>query len=149
MCFGTKTLFSGATPRVAEFLKERDEAGLTPDDMCDEERMESASCIVELLSETDNWQSIETAPKDGSYIWLGCDHSIRVGFWRDGAEYEHHGSVGGGWRDKCAAEQLGMCDLHFTPTHWMPTPKPPRAQVFSARAQLENDERKSNGNETR
>lgn len=88
-----------------------------------------AAVTIELLSSglrACDWQPIETALKDGSYIWLGSPSSVRVGFWRNGAEYENHNSVGGGWIDKCAAEQvLGTNGLHFEPTHWMPTPKPP------------------------
>lgn len=64
------------------------------------------------------WRPIETAPRDGTRIWLGTSHSIRIGFWQQGEMHENHGSIGGGWRDMCAAEQIdGMTDLHFLPTH--------------------------------
>jgi hypothetical protein len=73
------------------------------------------------------WQPIETAPKDGTIIWLGQPNCLRVGFWASGKEYEHKGSVGGGWRD------FNECrDLRFEPTHWQPTPNappPPAASV--------------------
>ena len=72
------------------------------------------------------WQNIETAPKAGRIIWLGNSDNIRLGFWKSGKEYEHKGSVDGGWRDQAAAEAFGLCDLHFEPTHWQATPEPPK-----------------------
>lgn len=73
-----------------------------------------------------NWENINTAPKDGSYIWLSGDFCMRIGFWMEGKEYECHGTVGGGWRDAAKAEGRGVNDLAFAATRWMPTPKHPK-----------------------
>ena len=62
------------------------------------------------------WQSIETAPRDGSVLWLyqreGSPHMYE-GWWHkdllDGTEY---------WQDDADSEP--------NPTHWMPLPDPPQ-----------------------
>ncbi len=62
-----------------------------------------------------DWRPIETAPKDGSPIWLSTSANIRVGFWEADR-----------WVDLSLAEHGGgRRDLLFTPTHWMPLPEPP------------------------
>jgi hypothetical protein len=81
------------------------------------------------------WRSIETAPKNGSYIWLADDNSARIAFWSAGAKWEHRGTVGGGWRDMATAEARGPDSLHFTPTHWMPVPRLPGAVAVSQEGQ--------------
>lgn len=74
------------------------------------------------------WQPIDTAPKDGRWIWLGNEYMMRVGRWASGTEYEHSGSVGGGWRDFALTEGGGVRgDLPMTPTHWMSLPDAPRS----------------------
>lgn len=67
-----------------------------------------------------DWQSIETAPKDGTFIWLAttAGPTMRVGFW----------SAVGQWNDLAASEGTGPRGLRFTPTHWQPLPKPPQAE---------------------
>ena len=66
---------------------------------------------------TNEWQPIETAPKDGtpflSYRVLRSHPDIAsVRFWPDGKI----GGLAGGWR----------YDLNGNgPTHWMPLPTPP------------------------
>lgn len=62
----------------------------------------------------EGWRPIETAPRDGTVIWLANEHSLRVGAW-----------ISGRWADWVRAELGGTCDLHFTPTHWAPVPTPP------------------------
>lgn len=68
------------------------------------------------------WQSIETAPKDGQFIWLANSHRMRLGYWfvvtRD-ASQEH-------WADMARAESTGPRDLLFEPTHWMAVPELPK-----------------------
>jgi len=82
--------------------------------------------ILEKLNAPDeSWQPIETAPKDGSYIWLGNENSIRIGFWASGIQYECRGTVGGGWRDLILHDTGNPCDLPFKPTHWKPVPNTP------------------------
>jgi hypothetical protein len=61
-----------------------------------------------------DWQPIETAPKDGRFIWLGDSSGLRIGFWARER-----------WADMARAEEGGPRDLTFAPTHWQPLPKPP------------------------
>lgn len=64
----------------------------------------------------DNWQPIETAPKDGSQILLygrvDSDRAFRhIGFWSER------------WND-----WLDMTMSFSVPTHWMPLPAPPESE---------------------
>jgi len=64
------------------------------------------------------WRPIETAPKDGTPIWLS-DGEARfplVGWWE---ETDEEDSVPTGWWHDA--------QRFFTPTHWMPLPEPPEA----------------------
>jgi len=61
----------------------------------------------------DQWRPIETAPK-GETIWLGDQHSIRIGFWAIDC-----------WVDDAKAQDRGNRGLGFAPTHWMPLPSAP------------------------
>jgi hypothetical protein len=57
------------------------------------------------------WQPIETAPKDGTDIWLGRVNGCRqIAFWK-----RHQNE----WYDR------NWHIITFTPTHWMPLPEPP------------------------
>tara|TARA_Y100000310_G_scaffold345377_1_gene464284 strand:- start:4079 stop:4309 length:231 start_codon:yes stop_codon:yes gene_type:complete len=60
------------------------------------------------------WQSIETAPKDGTMVlvWWPC--------WSDHAVVAAYSPKVGSW---WAHEQLA--DENPEPTHWMPLPIPP------------------------
>lgn len=84
--------------------------------------------VVQLRA-AQSWQSIETAPKDGTYVWVSNGFSMRIAFWADGKEFEHQGSIGGGWRDLALAERGGAADMMFAPTHWQALPKPPHHSV--------------------
>lgn len=79
------------------------------------------------------WQPIETAPKDGSLVdvWLGnaevdevefyCDRGTRraTGWhYRNGKFRPHMG--------------LGLPVVTVTPTHWMPLPAPPSGAAAKA-----------------
>ncbi|MBX3583603.1 MAG: hypothetical protein KF810_17085 [Rhizobiaceae bacterium] len=76
--------------------------------------------------EREGWQPIETAPKDGTPIWLGSEHgSMRVGLWEGGAQHENHGTVGGGWRDFYRIECDGQRDTLWPVVWWHPLPSPP------------------------
>lgn len=70
-----------------------------------------------------DWQRIETAPRDGTIIWLANRNIMRLGWWTSNRGYENHGTVGGGWIDKGLAEAGGVRGLTFAPTHWQPTPE--------------------------
>ncbi len=68
------------------------------------------------------WQVIDTAPKDGTVIWLFSPGTMRLGRWQNNR-----------WADFCREEQ-GLyrndvpCDWGSgnPPTHWMHPPKPPK-----------------------
>ena len=61
-----------------------------------------------------DWQLIETAPKDGTWILLYgslyVEPHARVGFWSDD---------GPDWYDSEAAPR-SLTDFGWSPTHWMP-----------------------------
>ena len=72
------------------------------------------------------WKPIETAPKNGRLIWLGCGRFMRLGCWINGEEHENFGTIGGGWKDYIAMEgRQTFTGLRFMPTHWMALPSPP------------------------
>lgn len=81
------------------------------------------------------WMPIETAPKDGTriFLWKGSWLSAPVGWWGDDGDWD--GCLG--W---CLADEFlsyGQCAEAFIgykediddgcmPTHWMPLPTPPK-----------------------
>lgn len=68
-----------------------------------------------------DWQPIETAPKDGTEVllWGRCE--------RDGQFFAYDCNVG--WYDDGSIGDKGWTarDLPIEPSHWMPLPKPPTA----------------------
>lgn len=77
--------------------------------------------ITEAMIAIEGWQSIESAPKDGSFIWLATKDHMRIGYWyvvTDDPSKEH-------WADMARAEARGPRDLLFTPTHWRSLPELP------------------------
>ena len=70
------------------------------------------------------WQSIETAPKDGSYLllWEQYSEAPFVGYWSCGSWSVSHEHVDaeGGWDGANVVDALSM-----PITHWMPLPPPP------------------------
>ena len=70
------------------------------------------------------WQSIETAPKDGSYLLLWEQYSDApfVGYWSGGSWSVSHEHVDaeGGWDGANVVDALSM-----PITHWMPLPPAP------------------------
>lgn len=70
------------------------------------------------------WQSIETAPKDGSYLLLWEQYSDApfVGYWSGGSWSVSHEHVDaeGGWDGANVVDALSM-----PITHWMPLPAAP------------------------
>lgn len=64
-----------------------------------------------------DWQPIETAPRDGTYIlaWFSIHEHQVVAFYT----YTQLGK--GRWETKD-----GWSDFDSEPTHWMPLPEPPK-----------------------
>ncbi len=70
---------------------------------------------------TQEWQPIETAPRDGTRI-LGYspskDATVCETWWVEDYLQDEWGVYIGGWDDDW--------DLNRKPTHWMPLPEPPQ-----------------------
>lgn len=73
-----------------------------------------------------SWQPIETAPKNGDEIILGCSRGkerwSESGFWHDGSENYWKSS---GWYSEMDRGNL-LTATRSNPTHWMPFPEPPQ-----------------------
>lgn len=85
-----------------------------------------------------DWQPIETAPRDGTPLLLyvpGCNSwnrkrgmpDIMTGIWDDGYSQMDAGWYGDLGDIDHGYESTGACFEHIrlSPTHWMPLPKPP------------------------
>jgi hypothetical protein len=77
------------------------------------------------------WQPIETAPKDGTSVITGVDIAtawiVRFAWWDDGTTFydgQGHPENQGWWsyRNSVAAEKL---EGIYEPTHWIPCPPTP------------------------
>ena len=77
---------------------------------------ETMQRMLTRMEETDRWQPIETAPKDGSYVLLAGKRreDIASGYW---LQYAYAGN--GAWIWPFVLKD---------PTHWMPLPKAPAMQ---------------------
>lgn len=82
-----------------------------------------------------DWQPIETAPKDGTRIFLFFPewrHSVQPGHWLDSKEIRY-GKI---YRESAQwiVEGSAFFSIHerkLEPTHWMPLPDPPKVFVKS------------------
>lgn len=70
------------------------------------------------LKGLDEWQSIDTAPKDGTFVLLT---DSRVTDWTLVAAWSDGSSLDRGWQT-----QDGLGYLTETFTHWKPLPTPPK-----------------------
>ena len=93
-------------------------------DLADIEREKSKAAVkVERIKSAAEWQPIETAPKDGTFIILGYAGShVSEGRWVSDPSRNHWRETG--WFDTDADV---LCDHPGRPTHWMPLPEPPNA----------------------
>ncbi len=75
-----------------------------------------------MSTQSNGWQPIETAPKDGTTILLNYSgmKAIRLGWWDDDrfAKKPHPFFA---WPNCSKASARGN-----PPTHWMPLPEPPK-----------------------
>ena len=67
------------------------------------------------------WKSIETAPKNGEWILLGYCPDYMPGEYQGGKPCIAYWN-GKTWTDACGIKL--RTEGIFSPTHWMPLPKP-------------------------
>jgi len=65
------------------------------------------------------WQPIDTAPKDGTFWIYGrqcknCEPEMVIGWYNKL------------WKKFCYADGYGSSEIMKEPTYWMPLPKPPK-----------------------
>lgn len=84
------------------------------------------SIVTELLSrrEADEWRPIETAPKDGTTIFLTNGGWVDTGWWSTSLWIG--GSANAGWVTDDERE-IGI--VHQDITHWRPLPQPPQGST--------------------
>lgn len=72
------------------------------------------------------WQPIETAPKDGTFV-LGYGEDIDGDYRISIMKYESFKNGSCLWIKKHDYHPYGLCDIwiNTAPTHWMPLPAPP------------------------
>lgn len=72
--------------------------------------LEAMRAAIAAMQQAQQWQGIESAPRDGTLILVPVGHGVMdvVSWW------------GGAWRE--TANALAIRD---EPTHWMPLPTPP------------------------
>jgi hypothetical protein len=73
---------------------------------------------------SDQWQPIETAPKDSSSILIytpNSQHKVREAWWA----IPYEGSLDGYWSTPVCPNGRGYTILPSAATHWMPLPAPP------------------------
>ena len=75
----------------------------------------------------DNWRDMESAPMDGTLIWVATDEGkIHIAFWESKWNWKRlrvdrlFRSV---WSRDCDEEDEK--EKKFTATHWQPLPEPP------------------------
>jgi len=85
--------------------------------------------MTSLSEQPREWQSIETAPKDGTDILLYFPHRDLVirGSWGWQGEGDWEADLAD-WCDWNTDEEIVIQeDPDYAPTHWMPLPTPPAA----------------------
>lgn len=73
------------------------------------------------------WRPIDTAPIDGTIVWLYCSDNVqREGWFETGRNFDQpFNDWTSGW------ETQGEYDVGYnsiSPTHWMPLPEPPATE---------------------
>ncbi len=101
-----------------------------------ENNTQTAGCLSRLTAELDTWQPIETAPKDGTAVLLcwAVDADKKMIDWqKEPKTADVFVQVASWWEIEDSwivyASLVKENPLHFTPTHWMPLPKPPMLGV--------------------
>jgi len=77
-----------------------------------------------------NWNDIETAPRDGTWILLFFPHADLVirGCWEFQGEADWESGIED-WQDWCTDNDVVLQeDPSYAPTHWMPLIEPPKIE---------------------
>ena len=84
------------------------------------------------MTHATDWQSIETAPKDGTEVLIACPEAsnIFIGAFRTWYSDTLRGDVTGWWSNG-AKNSYQPEQLLLKPTYWMPLPELPNATVFA------------------
>lgn len=74
-----------------------------------------------------DWQPIDTAPKDGSYVLIADAEHVTVGFYQSDTGETLIAGDNPHWEpfDHSYWNRLETDDSWFQPTHWAPLPDPP------------------------
>ena len=79
------------------------------------------------LAPTSQWQTMESAPRDGQSI-IVYDGMVHIAFWSDAVWVEKKKGETGGW---CSFLSRSDTCSHF-PTNWMPLPAAPPTKDLAA-----------------
>lgn len=71
------------------------------------------------------WQPIDTAPKDGTAVLVGCSY-FRHGKSQVTLAWHERGMWAEGMYWDEGEEKMVVAQCEFRPTHWMPLPTPPQ-----------------------
>lgn len=71
---------------------------------------------------SNDWQPIETAPRDGTEIITVVKGFVPTIGWYDGNEWLNHALL----YDAVSSFLVDCDDIRYNPTHWMPLPEPPK-----------------------
>lgn len=82
---------------------------------------------MKVLTDEENWQTIETAPKDGTYVLVATEHGSWVAKYE--AVFQSGFKPDNPWRSMMLNhDHINREYRTWRPTHWMPLPKPPTAR---------------------
>ena len=114
----------GAYYRLAQELSLLWDVEATSDDLADAEQLIRKRVVAPPPS--GGWQPIATAPKEHKRVLMlyGCEfgrHILGRGYWFKGVPGDDEGWVTSGFYTSPEDDMRGT----FTPTHWMPLPRPP------------------------
>ena len=78
---------------------------------------------AQATAKVQQWQPIETAPKDGTNILLvNRAGNVATGLWQGNGEYE-------GWWLRGGNRPNTFFNHHYGPSYWMPLPEPPTEAI--------------------
>ena len=83
----------------------------------------SLPASAQATAKVQQWQPIETAPKDGTNILLvNRAGNVATGLWQGNGEYE-------GWWLRGGNRPNTFFNHHYGPSYWMPLPEPPTEAI--------------------